>query len=341
MTYRLGEFHQFSADGRVYLYLTESAGIFEIDGAAQRTLEALRNGERTREALIAASGLDTFEELAGCRAIVSGKAAYSGVQDPPAGFPLQTLVLNLTNQCNLSCHYCYEYGADKIATPQGKPKFMNLETAKAAVDLLLAQAHGRTPVQITFFGGETLMNFPLLQGVVAYADEQLANRSGSVSYSLTTNGTLLTPPIIDFLAEHRIGVTVSMDGPRELHDQLRVFANGKGSYDVIEPKVRELIRRHTTRPITARVTLTSGVNDVLRIFRHLKHDLGFHEVGFAPATASKDQLYTIGARGMDGVLEQFHQLADEYLECAIRGELHGFSNVSETLSELQDRKSVV
>ena len=73
---------------------------------------------------------------------------------------------------------------------------------------------------------------------------------------------------------------------------------------------------------------------MLRIYRHLKQDLGFHEVGFAPVTTSPDRLYAINERGMDGVLEQFHMLADEYLEYALRGEMHGFSNVSDTLAEL-------
>jgi len=119
-----------------------------------------------------------------------------------------------------------------------------------------------------------------------------------------------------------------------MHDQLRVFANGRGSYDIVEPRVRALIAGHRTRPIAARVTLTSGVTDVLRIYRHLKHDLGFHEVGFAPVTTSPKRLYAINERGMDGVLDQFQALAEEYLEYALRGELHGFSNVSDTLSEL-------
>jgi MoaA/NifB/PqqE/SkfB family radical SAM enzyme len=69
-------------------------------------------------------------------------------------------------------------------------------------------------VHITFFGGETLMNFPLLKQVVAYANEQAAEQGRSIDFSLTTNATLLTPAIIEFLSENRIGVTVSMDGPR-------------------------------------------------------------------------------------------------------------------------------
>jgi uncharacterized protein len=178
------------------------------------------------------------------------------------------------------------------------------------------------------------MNFPLLQSVVAYANKQAAEQGRTIDFSLTTNATLLTPAIIDFLSENRIGVTVSMDGPADLHDKLRVFSNGQGSYEIIAPKVRELIQRHRTRPITARVTLTSAVTDVLRIFRHLRQDLGFHEVGFAPVTSSPNRLYAINEKGMDGVLEQFQVLAEEWLQYALRGEMHGFSNVSDTVAEL-------
>ena len=96
------------------------------------------------------------------------------MEAPPADFPLQSLVMNLTNQCNLSCTYCYEFGEDKVATPEGKPKFMDIETAKASVDFLLEQSAGRKAVHITFFGGETLMNFPLLKQVVTYANERAA-----------------------------------------------------------------------------------------------------------------------------------------------------------------------
>lgn len=341
--YRPGEFHGFSAGGRRFLYLVPAGAIFELDEASAKVLDRLAEGEMAHDQLVgelAQSGMNPAEadellvELSHAHAIVSGEPTPEPAQSAPAAFPLQSLVLNLTNQCNLSCQYCYEFGADKVATPEGKPKFMDLETAKASVDFLLEQSEGRRAIHITFFGGETLMNFPLLTQVVTYASEQAAARGKSIDFSLTTNATLLTPAIIEFLSTHRIGVTVSIDGPREMNDSLRVFSNGKGSYDIIEPKVRALIDSHRTRPITARVTLTSGNTDVLKIYRHLKHDLGFAEVGFAPVTTSPNRLYSINERGMDGVLEQFHALADEYLEYALRGELHGFSNVSDTLSEL-------
>ena len=341
--YRLGEFHRFEAGGANFLYLVPAGAIFAVDRAVGKLIDCLSAGELQHERLVddlAASGLaledaeELIAEMVHSNVIVGRDFVPEQPQPLPDVFPIQTLVMNLTNQCNLSCQYCYEFGADKVATPEGKPKFMDVETAKTSVDFLLAESGDRRSIHITFFGGETLMNFPLLKEVVAYANQRAGEEGRHIDFSLTTNATLLTPTIIEFLSENHIGVTVSMDGPKEMHDHLRVFANGKGSYDIIEPKVRALIQNHRTRPITARVTLTAGVSDVIRIFRHLKQDLGFAEVGFAPVTTSPNQLYAINAKGMDSVLDQFHTLADEYLEYALRGESHGFSNVSDTLAEL-------
>lgn len=340
---RAGEFHPFEGGGRKFLYLVPAGAIFELDAAVEAALSLVREGGVTANQLVAGlverdfardEALELVKELFEARVLVAGDVTADPVEAPPEGFPLQSLVMNLTNQCNLSCQYCYEFGEDKVATPEGKPKFMDAETAKAAVEFLLEQSGGRKALHITFFGGETLMNFPLLKQVVEYANTRAAETGRTIDYSLTTNATLITPAIIEFLSENRIGVTVSMDGPPELHDQLRVFANGRGSYDIVEPRVKALIAGHRTRPIVARVTLTSGVTDVVRIYRHLKDELGFHEIGFAPVTTSPNRLYSINERGMDGVLGDFKKLAEEYLEYALRGEMHGFTNVSDTIAEL-------
>jgi len=341
--YSLGEFHPFEADAHKFLYLVPGGAIFEVDGLAQNLLDRLSSGQMTHHELIEAmvtAGHDAIEadelitELYHAQVIVTGKAAPAPLDNPPANFPLQSLVLNITNQCNLACTYCYEFGADKIATPAGKPKYMEISTAKSSVDFLLEESGPRRHIHITFFGGETLMNFPLLKEVVIYAKEQTAARGKTVDFSLTTNATLLTRETIEFLSEHAIGVTVSMDGPPDLQDKRRVYKSGKGSYAVVEPRIRALIGNHRTRAITARVTLTEGVTDVFRIYRHLKDDLGFAEIGFAPVTTSGKQDYSIDDDGMDDVMAQFNALAEEWLEYALRGELHGFSNVSETISEL-------
>jgi uncharacterized protein len=346
-TYALSEGHRFRGSSSEFLYLVPSGGIFAIDRISAAILDTLGSagGPLDRDQLIgqvsqktAAAPLDVLgcvHELSQVRAIRDTAVTFTEKPAPlPENFPLQTMVMNVTNQCNLSCQYCYEFGEDKIATPEGKKKFMDVDTAKTSVDYLFAQSEGRKSVHITFFGGETLMNFPLLRQIVDYSTEQAARKSMKIDFSLTTNATLLTPQIIDFLAVNRVGVTVSIDGPKEMNDKFRVFSNGRGSYEIMEPKVRELLARHHTRPIAARVTMTSGAMDALKIYRHLKHDLGFHEVGFAPVTTSPDRLYSINEPGMHHVFSQFGELAKEYLQFALRGELHGFSNVSDTLAEL-------
>jgi len=332
--FRLGEFHEFSGGGRRFLYTVPSAGIFELDETSTAVLARLSQGEAAQEDLFQIADAETIGELYQSRIITTTQGFVDTPQPLPDDFPLQTMVMNLTNQCNLSCQYCYEFGEDKVATPEGKPKFMDFETASASVDYLFTQSAGRHGVHITFFGGETLMNFPLLKRVVDYAKQKAADQGRSIDFSLTTNATLLTPSIIDYLSTNEIGVTVSMDGDKASHDKFRVFSNGKGSYDIIEPRVRALIKEHKTRPIVARVTMTSQAMDVLGTYRHLKNDLGFHEIGFAPVTTSPDRLYSIDNRGLDSVLDQFGVLASEYLANALRGEHHGFSNVSDTLAEL-------
>jgi uncharacterized protein len=343
-TYRPGGYYGFEAAERSYIYLSNAGAVFEIEPAVRRVLDrveraALTHGELLAEMSAAGTTAEEAEEQLGemlqVRLIERGEVLPAPAPEaPPADFPLQALVLNVTNQCNLACTYCYEFGADKIATPSGKPKYMTKETARASIDLLLAESAGRKGVHVTFFGGETLMNFPLVRDIVAYANGAAAALGKGITYSLTTNATLLTDPIIEFIAENAIGVTVSIDGPSDIQDHHRVYRSGKGSYEVIEPRLRALIARQQSRAVTARVTLTQGVTDVVRIFRHLKDELGFHEVGFAPVTNSGERDYALGDTGMGDVLAGFHALADEWLEHALRGEMHGFTNVTETIGEL-------
>lgn len=337
------EVHIFRGVDYNFAYLVPSGGIVALDNISTELLTLLEDSPQAHDALLGEmkeKGYleheveESLEELQFIRAIQSELPSYQPSQPLPEQFPLQSIVLNVTNQCNLSCSYCYEFGADKIATPDGKKKFMDWDTAQRSIEYLFAESGDRPSVHVTFFGGETLMNFPLMKQVVYYARQRAAELARNVEFSLTTNATLLSSTIIDFLASNNIGVTVSMDGTREMQDKFRIFSNGKGSYDIIRPKVEELISKHRSRPVGARVTMTSAAMDVGKIYHHLKYELGFHEVAFAPVTTSPDRLYSIGERGMDSVLDQFSALADEYLQHALRGEHHGFSNVSDTLAEL-------
>jgi uncharacterized protein len=340
----LREAHPFEAAGQRFLYLVPSAGVFALDACAGAVLDLL--GDRPRPAQEVTDGLaDRFEraEVADALSELIRVRAVGEVADPPPAkkilplkpVPLQTLVVNVTNQCNLSCTYCYEYGEDKIVRPDkfnGQPKFMTEQTARESVEFLLRES-GPT-AHMTFFGGETLMNFNVVRSTVAYARQRAAEVGKLIDFSLTTNATLLRPEIIEFLADERIGVTISIDGPQDLQDRFRVFSNGSGSYDMAAPKIKALMARHRSRPIGARVTLTKQTMDVRRIYRHLVDELGFWEVGFAPVTTAPGRDYAIGDGGFDHLLDQFRALAGEFLEASLQNRHHGFSNVRETLQEI-------
>jgi uncharacterized protein len=345
-TVGLREFHSFAASGREFLYLVPSAAVFELDDAASAILARLGRGEMAPGELVEelstqfppAELRETVNELMRVRAI-----GASGVpepeptrQMPPANFPLTTMVLNVTNQCNLSCTYCYEYGEDKIVDTENgrKPKFMSEQTARESVEFMLRESGDNPLAHLTFFGGETLLNLPVLKSTIEYARRRAAEVGKEVDFSLTTNATLLKPDVIEFLAENRVGVTISIDGPKEVQDQFRVFSNGTGSYDIVMPKIRELLRRHRTRPVGARVTLTTNHLDIHRIFRHLTEEVGFWEVGFAPVTTSPNRDYAIAESGFDSMLRQFQSLAADFLDAALAGRHHGFSNVKDTLEEI-------
>ena len=337
------EHHRFEAAGKPFVYLVPSAAIFALDAAADTLLKTLAGRALTREELCAMfpdeTALDAaMGELVRVQAIgeVNAPPAKTPKVIPLAPFPLTTMVLNVTNQCNLSCTYCYEYSEDKIVdTENGKqPKFMTEETARQSVEFMLKESGDNKVAHITFFGGETLMNFPVLAKTIAYARQRGAEVGKQVDFSLTTNATLLKPEIIEFLAENRVGVTISIDGPKDVQDKFRVFHNGAGSYDTVAPKIKALLKRHRSRPIGARVTLTSGQMDIKRIYTHLTEEMGFWEVGFAPVTTSPTRGHAISDAGYGDMLGQFRDLAYEFLEASVANQHHGFSNVKETLEEL-------
>ena len=344
MMLRRGEYHAFSGADARYLYLVPSAAVVELDDVSHAVLETLASGDRTANELAESlasrwSGDEirsSIDELLGVRAIHS---VVAPPVSPPTvkakrSIPLQTLVLNVTSKCNLSCGYCYEYGEDRIVESTTKPRFMDEATAKQSVDFMFAEAGDSPSVNLTFFGGETLLNFKMLKSALAYAKQRGAELGKQVNASLTTNATLLREEIVDWFIENDVGVTVSIDGAREQQDKFRVFSNGMGSYDIILPRIKDLLARHRRKPVGARVTLTGQNLDVVSIYRHLYEEIGFWEVGFAPVTTSWQREYAIEDEGFRALLSGFQTLAAEYRDAALAGRRHGFSNVRDTLEEI-------
>ncbi len=336
LVYR-SDMHRMEVGDRHYAFLVPSSLFLELDSDARFVLDALESGPKPIDELTAdPAKAEVLRELAHVGAVHRPGPAL--IPMPPKGEaltppPLSSLVLNVTNSCNLACRYCYEYGDDRLAKAE-TPSVMNEEIARQSVDLLFAQSKKNQKLQLTFFGGETLLNFKVIQPTVAYARKKAAEEGQFIDFSLTTNATLLTPAIVQWLAANNIGVTVSIDGPKEYQDDMRVYKTGMGSYEVVAPRIKELLKVHRGRPIGARVTVTSKTLDLLRTRQHLVDEMGFYEVGFAPVTSSPGRDYSLGEEGFARLLEQFEILSEEYVEGALRNHYTGFANMADQMGEV-------
>jgi uncharacterized protein len=338
--------HRFEAAGQPFVYMVPSAAVFRLDDITSSVLDELTGEGKAPQELLATleprftrdALASVIDELVRVRAVDLADAPVQpiAVDLPPDDLPLSTLVLNVTNKCNLACTYCYEYGEDRVAETEkaGVPSLMDQETARESVELLFREAGSSPVVHLTFFGGETLLNLRVLKDTVRYARRRGDELGKRVEVGLTTNATLLEPDVIGWLIANDIGVTVSIDGPREMQNRFRIFHDGSGSYEEVEPKVQELLKRHRGRAIGARVTLTQQNLDVVGIFRHLSEEIGFREIGFAPVTTSSCRDWAIDDAGYDHMLSAFETLGREFVEAAAAGRHHAFSNVKETIEEI-------
>ena len=247
-------------------------------------------------------------------------------------FPAKALILNVTAGCNLSCSYCYK--ADLSSLSNGG--VMSFETAREAIDLFYQHSPQRKDYTITFFGGEPLSAMGLIRQVTDYANTFFASRGAKVGYALTTNGTLLTPSLIQELYDRKIDLTISIDGPEAIHNKTRLFEGGKGSYKAASQHLATLHRIYQHRTVPARVTLTRGVTDVAMIWDHLYHTLGFREIGFAPATASDNAFFNVTDDELGMIFEGFKQLGRHYVDEACQNRYNGFSNLHRLVHDIHE-----
>lgn len=139
---------------------------------------------------------------------------------------LQQLTLEVTGRCNFRCKYCI-YSEEYDGNRDFNSEDMTWDTARKAIDLALA--HSGDCVSITFYGGEPLLNYDLIKQSIDYS---LLNRGDKeISYSFTSNLSLMTEEMAEYFASvPNLGVVASIDGPQEMHDAFRVYANNRPTF---------------------------------------------------------------------------------------------------------------
>ena len=307
------DWHSFESNGQRLILVADGSRVYELD-------------DESFELLATATAVDDAHRLLGTLGIPFGKQ----VSDAPLSSPqTRALSLAISQKCNLACTYCYA----QEGSFGGAAKAMPTDVAFRAIDFLLAQATEGERVNVSFLGGEPLMARETLRETVEYAQRQSQPRNIRVGFSITTNGTLVTPTDAEFFANHGFAVTVSLDGIGATHDRLRPHKNGSSTFSKILDNIQVLLCRQGALQVSARVTVTPQNLNLPETLTELIA-FGFHSVGFSPMLASPTGRDEMNSESLQTMLEQMiacGRLFEQQIEKGIR---FPFSNMVSALTEI-------
>jgi len=224
------------------------------------------------------------------------------------------LVLESTNACNYRCKYCFNEAYDD------RTGRMSFDTACQAIKTTMPKeslGRGSRAPHIGFFGGEPMMNWDLVGRIVPFAQGYF--HPLVPSFSMTTNASLVTPEKALYLKENGFSFIVSVDGPEELHDELRVYKGGKGTFKDTMAGLKALADAGVER-ITLRATFVPGKEHLLEkvVFLNELCDQGMGNwVSVEPVCLTESHCISHDYGSLSSYTkETAAQLEDQYLEVA-------------------------
>ena len=232
---------------------------------------------------------------------------------------VKALCLHIAHDCNLACRYCFAGEGEY----HGHRALMSLEVGKKALDFLVANSGNRVNLEVDFFGGEPLMNWDVVKGIVEYGRSLEEPHNKKFRFTLTTNGVLLNDEIMEFANREMANIVLSIDGRKEIHDKMRPFRGGQGSYDLIVPKFQKVAESREQTRYYVRGTFTHNNLDFSRDVLHLA-DLGFQQISVEPVVAKPTDSYALTEDDLPKLMEEYDKLAVEMLRRRREGKPFNF-----------------
>lgn len=195
---------------------------------------------------------------------------------------IRIMVMHLTGHCNLRCKYCFVDGGK---VPGFDKSFMDTGTARAAIDhfakaLGSSEPEGGQAPAIVFYGGEPLLNPTSFRWALDYIRRLQEHKilPSKLGKALITNGTCVTSGVVELIARHEVSVSLSLDGPRDIHNANRKTTGEKGTFDQAMRGFKNL-RAAGVTPSIACVIAPQGVGRIEEIVRFFVEDLGVKALG--------------------------------------------------------------
>lgn len=219
---------------------------------------------------------------------------------------IKAMCLHVAHDCNLRCKYCFA----STGSFEGKRLIMDADTAKKAIDFLIASSGKRRNLEVDFFGGEPLMALDTVKETVRYARKQEKLHDKNFRFTITTNGILLDDETDRFINEEMSNVVLSIDGRKEVNDAMR----GKGVYDQILPKFKKLADEREQTNYYVRGTFTAKNLDFANDVLHFA-DLGFQQTSVEPVVEDEPgHDYELKREHLPQIFAEYERLAYEYVK---------------------------
>ena len=327
--------HLFKYNGNNFLFNGELLRLYKIDSSNEKIYE-LYNKYGYENPFTPKGNDELWNELIEANIVYDYEKFINSQQnkkDTPVDEAtkkhiLTNVVLQISNDCNLNCKYCYGDGGSYGR----KREFMTFEIAKKGIDYLISNSGNLKEILITFFGGEPLLNFELIKEIISYCSEKEKIYNKKFRYCMTTNGTIVNDEIIEYIKKYKISTMLSMDGGKEIQDCYRCYENGTGSFEIIKDNI-EKFKEARGGFLSARATVCKPNMNLVEIRNDLLK-LGFTNVIMSNVDTSHDSPLFIGKKERNEYISNFKKLADVLINEAKNGD--GLKNifVSETLRAL-------
>lgn len=237
----------------------------------------------------------------------------------PDGPKIKSMCLHLCHDCNMRCRYCFA-GTGDFGT--GRRTMLDLKTGQQAIEYLLAASGQRHNLDVDFFGGEPLLNWPVVVALTHYCEQRGRETGKDIRLTITTNATLLDDSKIDFINRHFKNCVLSIDGRPEIHDRMRPDAGGKGTYERVSRHIRSFVAARGDLEYYLRGTFTRHNLDFDADVLHLAQ-LG-NQLSIEPVVAPPGSGYEIRLQDMPQIEASYERLARAMLDAEERGEGFNF-----------------
>ncbi|MCI5726113.1 MAG: thioether cross-link-forming SCIFF peptide maturase [Clostridium sp.] len=220
---------------------------------------------------------------------------------------IKAICLNIIHGCNLRCKYCF---ADE-GEYHGHGGVMSVETAKKAIDYVIKRSGPRKNIEIDLFGGEPTLIMDTIKKIIAYARENEAKWNKNIRFTMTTNATLLTDDMMDYMDKEMGNIILSLDGRKEVNDKVRIKVDGSGSYDDILPNIKKMIERRTKgKTFYVRGTFTRNNLDFYQDVVAMLNE-GFKEISIEPVVLEDNHPLSLREEDLPEIFENYDKLYNE------------------------------